>query len=93
MHFMIIEKNRITFPALISKVFTSPREAKDYGYTKPKKNQAKVYQIENGFKLMERTNPYNTSVQYAAKNTKIIECGKLTLYVKDSLGLCEIELI
>jgi hypothetical protein len=91
MRFMIIDKNRITFPALVSNVFSSPTEAKNYGFTKPKKDQADVYHIENGFKLTELINRLSSDLQHATTNTRTIECGKLTLYLKDSSGLCEIE--
>jgi hypothetical protein len=53
MRFMVVEKTRLTFPALISKVFDSNREAQSYGNKKPIKNQAEVFwQVVN-------ENPHN----------------------------------
>ncbi|MGD8782664.1 MAG: hypothetical protein PVH88_27375 [Ignavibacteria bacterium] len=93
MRFIIIEKNRITFPALISSVFTSASEAKNYGFTKPKNNQAKVYKITNGFRLTDTVDKFNFSKNNASKNTKTIKCGQLTLYLKDPYDFCEIEIL
>jgi len=90
MNFMIIENTRLTFPALISKVLNSASEAKQYGFTKPKKNQAQVYQVENGFELYEKTSKFNVPLDKIPENFNKIECGKVTLFLRDLHRYCRV---
>ena len=91
MRFMIVEKTRLTFPALISKVFNSNSEAESYGFTKPKGNQAEVIKIEHEFELIDRTSRLNAPIEKANENKKKIECGKVTLFLKDLHKYCRVE--
>jgi len=90
MEFMIVEKTNLKFPALISRVFTSTNESKHYGFTKPTKDQAQVLKIQNGFKLIEKTNKFNLPLEKVKENTKKIECGKVTLFLKDLHKYCRV---
>ena len=92
MKFIIIEKLQLSFPAQVSSTFTSKSEAKDYGYTIPTGKSMKKFNIKNGFVLRERFNNQNTSnPENATINSREVNCGKLTLYLKDIYGYCEIE--
>jgi hypothetical protein len=91
MRFMIIEKTRISFPAIVSSTFDNEREAKEYGYRKPDKNTSKIFKIKNGFKLIDTTCKLNLSIDKANKNTKEFNTSKITLYLKDPQGYCDIE--
>ena len=90
MRFMIVEKTRLTFPALISKVFKSESEAKRYGFKKPGKAQAQVIKVENGFELTEKTSKYKVPLEKVPENTKKIECGRVTLFLKDLHKYCRV---
>ncbi len=92
MKFVIIEKLQLSFAAQISSTFTSKSEAKDYGYTIPTGKNVTKFNIKNGFILKERFNNQNTTnPEKATINAREIKCGKLTLYVKDIYGYCEVE--
>ena len=93
MKFMIIEKSSLNLPANISSVFENASEAKEYGFTKPKRGEAEVLKIEKGFTLLDRVSRANApTINQASTVTKKFETGKITLYVKDSIGYCDIEL-
>ncbi|MCF7867334.1 MAG: hypothetical protein K9N09_01425 [Candidatus Cloacimonetes bacterium] len=92
MKFMIIEKSSLNLPANVSSIFESAGEAKEYGYTKPKRGMAKVIKIDKGFKLIDNVSRANApSIDQATQVTKEFDTGKITLYVKDSMGYCEVE--
>lgn len=92
MRFMIIEKSRINLPAMISSIFDSTKEAKEYGFSKPKKGQAKIIKIEKGFKLTEYVSRANApTLEKASQVTKDFKTGKVTLYLKDTMGYCQVE--
>ena len=92
MKFIIVEKMQLSFAAQISSVFTSKREAKDYGYSIPTGKEIKKFNIKNGFILRERFNNQNTNnPDKATINSREIKCGKLTVYLKDIYGYCELE--
>jgi hypothetical protein len=90
MQFLITEKPRLTFPALISKVLNSASEAKQYGLTKPKNNQAQVYQMENGYELYEKTSKFNLPLDKMPENFNKIECGKVTLFLRVLHRYCRV---
>lgn len=92
MKFIIVEKLKLSFPAQISSTFSSPGEAKEYGYTIPTGKSATKYNVKKGFILRERFNNQNTAdPEKATINSREINCGKVTLYLKDIYGYCEIE--
>ncbi len=90
MRFMIVEKTRISFPAIVSGVFTSEKEAGEYGYKKPAKGLAKVIKVKNGFELIDKTVRMNAPLNRGTETKKKINCGKVTLFLKDVYKCCRV---
>lgn len=92
MRFIIIEKSSLNLSANVSPIFENAREAKEYGYTKPKRGEARVVKIQNGFTLMDRVSRANApTIDQASAVTKKFDTGNITLFIKDSMGYCDIE--